>query len=286
MNEKIKTAQLSIISNSVLIVLKITVGVLGNSVSIISEAIHSGIDLIASLIAFLAVKISDTPPDKEHPYGHGKFENISGTIEALLIFIAAAFIIYEAIIKLEFKAQLHSIGYGFVVMLLSAIINALVSQRLYKIAKKSDSIALEADALHLKTDVYTSLGVAFGLLLMWLTHWYFLDSFIAMGVAILIIKESYSLLMNAVAPLLDVSLSDKEIEIINEVIDSHKLHFHGLKTRKSGKFRFAELHLEMPANTELKQVHDICDLIEHEIQNRINNIEMNIHVEPIANKAH
>jgi cation diffusion facilitator family transporter len=125
-------------------------------------------------------------------------------------------------------------------MLISATVNFFVSKRLYKIAKKTDSIALEADALHLKTDIYTSLGVAVGLLFMWLTNWYFIDPIIAMGVAFLILKESYSLLQNAFAPLLDVSLSDDEIKIIYEVIETHALHFHGLKTRKSGQFRFAE----------------------------------------------
>ena len=280
MNEKVKTARLSIISNSVLITMKLTVGIFGNSVSIISEAIHSGIDLIAAIIAFFAVRISDTPPDKEHPYGHGKFENVSGVIEAVLIFIAAGAIIYEAIDKIEGHNIIHSLGLGSLVMLISATINAFVSARLYKIAKETDSIALEADALHLKTDVYTSLGVAIGLLLMWITGWYILDAIIAMGVAILILKESYTLLKQAFAPLLDVSLSDDEIKIFNEVIEAHSLHFHGLKTRKSGQFRFAELHLEMSANTELKKVHDICDQIEKEIQEKIKKIEVNIHVEP------
>ncbi|NVO10895.1 MAG: cation transporter [Bacteroidales bacterium] len=281
MNEKVKTARLSIFSNIFLIAMKLAIGIVGGSVSIISEAIHSGIDLIASVIAYFSVRISDTPPDKEHPYGHGKYENVSGVIEAILIFFAAGIIIYEAIDKLEGKSQINSLGLGSLVMVISAIVNTYVSRKLYKIAKKTDSIALEADALHLKTDVYTSLGVAIGLLLIWLTKWYILDPIIALCVALLILKESYSLLKNAFYPLLDISLSDDEIKIITEVIVDHKLQFHSLKTRKSGQFKFAEMHLEMPADIKLKEAHDTCDNIEKEIQQRIQNIEVNIHVEPV-----
>jgi cation diffusion facilitator family transporter len=154
MNEKIRTARLSIISNCSLIVMKLLAGIF----SIISEAIHSGMDLLASIIAFLSVKMSDTPPDRKHPYGHGKVENISGVIEAILIFIAAGWIIFEAIHKIIKPAPIENIEVGAAVMAVSAFINFLVSRRLYKVAKKTDSIALEADALHLKTDVYTSVG--------------------------------------------------------------------------------------------------------------------------------
>ena len=164
MNQKVKTARLSIASNTFLIILKLTVGIISGSVSIISEAIHSSMDLLAAVIAFFAVRVSDNPPDSKHPYGHGKVENISGVTEALLIFIAAALIITEAIKKLSGEPfELEFIWIGALVMLISAIVNSLVSHRLYKVAHETKSLALEADALHLKTDVYTSLGVAAGL---------------------------------------------------------------------------------------------------------------------------
>ena len=285
MDEKVKTAQLSVISNTLLILMKVAAGLLSGSVSIISEAIHSGMDLLASIIAYLSVRISDKAPDEKHPYGHGKYENISGVIEAILIFFAAGWIIFQAIEKILSKSNIiksqESIIVGAVVMLISAIVNTLVSRQLYKIAKKTDSIALEADALHLKTDVYTSLGVSLGLFLIWLTGWGFLDPIVAIGVALLILKESYSLLNNAYSPLLDTSLSDQEIQIIRQVISSRSLSFHDLKTRKSGQFRFADLHLELPANTELKKAHDLCDEIENEVKQKIKNIEFNIHIEPL-----
>jgi len=186
MNAKVSIARLSILSNSFLIVLKLAVGFISGSVSIISEAIHSSMDLIAAVIAFFSVKVSDTPPDSRHPYGHGKVENISGVIEALLIFIAAIWIIIEGVKKLlSNDIKLESIGIGSAVMLVSAVLNAFVSGRLYKVARETKSVALEADALHLKTDVYTSLGVAVGLGLIMLTGINWLDPVVAILVAFL-----------------------------------------------------------------------------------------------------
>ncbi|HEX2970098.1 MAG TPA: cation diffusion facilitator family transporter, partial [Bacteroidales bacterium] len=184
MNPKVKVARLSIVSNTFLIIIKIVVGLLSGSVSIISEAIHSSMDLVAALIAFFSVRVSDNPPDSRHPYGHGKVENVSGVIEALLIFIAAGWIIFEASKKIfGGEIELESIGLGSLVMLIAAVVNTLVSMRLYKVARETHSVALEADALHLKTDVYTSLGVAAGLGLIMLTGFRWLDPVVAIMVA-------------------------------------------------------------------------------------------------------
>jgi cation diffusion facilitator family transporter len=280
MNKKVRTARLSIISNSCLIIIKLIAGFISGSVSIISEAIHSGMDLLASIIAYISVRVSDSPPDAGHPYGHGKVENVSGVIEAVLIFIAAIWIIYEAVHKIIVPTAVENVGIGTGVMAMASAVNFIVSRRLYKVAKETDSIALEADALHLKTDVYTSLGVATGLLLIWLTGWYFLDPIVAISVAMLILKESYNLLRNAFSPLLDASLSDEETKIIREEITRQNITFHNLKTRKSGHYRFADLHLELPGNMELREVHRICDDIENKINSKLKNLEITIHVEP------
>jgi cation diffusion facilitator family transporter len=281
MNKKVKTARLSIISNCSLIAMKLIAGLFSGSVSIISEAIHSGMDLLAAIIAFFSVKVSDNPPDERHPYGHGKYENVSGVVEAILIFIAAGWIIFEAVHKIVKPSPIQNLSLGALVMAVSAIVNFIVSRILYKVSKETESIALEADALHLKTDVYTSVGVAIGLFLIWITGWYFLDPIVAILVALLILFESVKLLKNAFSPLIDTALSDAETQIISEVIQKRKFKFHNLKTRRSGHFRFAELHLELPANIELREAHRICDELENEIMNRIKNIELNIHVEPI-----
>lgn len=283
MNKKVRTASLSILSNSSLIIMKTVIGLLSGSVSIISEAIHSTMDLLAAIIAFFSVKVSDKKPDEEHPYGHGKVENISGVIEALLIFVAAVWIIYEAINKILNQKEIENLGWGFLVMFISGVINFFVSRRLYKVAKETDSIALEADALHLKVDVYTSLGVALGLGLIWVTGYHILDPIVAILVALLILRESYILLMNAYSPLLDTKLPDNEIEIIKNAINSKKfgcLTFHQLRTRKSGHLKYVDLHLEVPQRYSVKESHDICDAIEKEIESKIKFIEVHIHVEP------
>lgn len=283
MNNKIKVARLSIYSNTTLILLKLIVGLIGGSVSIISEAIHSTMDLLAAIIAFFSVKASSKPADKEHPYGHGKYENVSGVIEALLIFVAAIWIIIEGVKKLFHPGGIESIGLGFIVMFISAFVNYIVSKKLYKVAKEEDSIALEADALHLKADVYTSLGVGGGLLLIWITGLNFLDPVVAILVAIFILKEAYHLLISAFNPLLDVKLSEEEIKIITEQIDKHNSVFcdyHNLRTRKSGIIKYVDLHLVFPENMSLKDAHDLCNEIERDIETLLKNTEMLIHLEP------
>jgi cation diffusion facilitator family transporter len=287
---KVSTARLSIFSNTLLIILKIIAGILSGSVSIISEAIHSGMDLMAAVIAFFSVRISSNPPDKKHPYGHGKFENISGVIEAILIFVAAVWIIYEAIHRLITAIPIESHVVGIAVMGVSAIVNFLVSRKLYKVAKETDSLALEADALHLKTDVYTSLGVAVGLTLMWIMHflkitgYQWIDPVVAILVALLILYESFTLLNKAYNPLLDTALPDEEVIIIKESIQHHLtegMRFHQLRTRKSGNYKYVDLHLEMPADTTVGTSHKICDDIEKEICAHITDAEVQIHIEPL-----
>jgi len=282
MSKKTKAASLSVLSNTLLIVLKLTAGFISGSVSIISEAIHSFMDLLAALIAFLSVRVSDRPADDRHPYGHWKIENISGVIEALLIFVAAIWIIFEAVHKLIKPSEVETIGLGFAVMCISAFVNSGVSWYLYKIAKSTGSIALEADALHLKTDIYTSLGVAAGLGLIWLTGYHILDPIVAILVSMLILKESYSLLMKAYKPLLDESLDIEEINKIRTIIDSYckeNIKYHDLRTRKAGNFNYVDFHLNLDENLTVKEAHDLCDRIEANIKQYLVNCEVTIHVE-------
>lgn len=282
MNAKVSIARLSIISNTLLIAMKLVVGLMSGSVSIISEAIHSSMDLVAAIIAFLSVRVSDNPPDSRHPYGHGKIENISGVIEALLIFVAAIWIIFEAVRKLlGDKIELDSIAWGSVVMLISAIVNIIVSRRLYKVARETNSMALEADALHLKTDVYTSLGVAAGLGLIIITGINWLDPVVAILVALFIIKESYELMRRAFTPLLDTAWSEDEIEELEKKLNELEVNYHDLRTRAAGNYRFIDLHIEIPGEVSVGSAHKYCDKIENELINYYKNIVVTIHVEPI-----
>jgi cation diffusion facilitator family transporter len=281
MNLKVKVARLSIASNTLLIIMKLVVGILSGSVSIISEAIHSSMDLVAALIAFFSVKVSDIPPDSKHQYGHGKIENVSGVIEAVLIFVAAALIIIEGIRKLLGKPfELEIIWVGAIVMFVSAVVNTLVSRRLYRTARETKSIALEADALHLKTDVYTSLGVAIGLGLIIITRIKWLDPVIALMVACLIIYESFVLLRKAFFPLLDSSWSEDEIAILRNKLDQMKVNYHGLRTRTAGNYRFIDLHVVIPENESVANAHKYCDMIEEELSRIFENLSVTTHVEP------
>jgi cation diffusion facilitator family transporter len=281
MNRKVKIARLSILSNSLLIIMKVVVGLLSGSVSIISEAIHSSMDLIAALIAFFAVRISDNPPDSRHPYGHGKIENISGVIEAILILIAAIWIIVEAVRKLTGEPfELESIGLGSAVMLVSALINIFVSRVLYKVAKETKSIALEADALHLKTDVYTSLGVAAGLGLILITDIHWLDPIVAILVALLIIKESYSLMRKAFLPLMDEAWVDDDIKDLEQTLNEMKVNYHELRTRIAGNYRFIDLHVELPKDQSVGSAHQYCDRIEEVLTKKFDRLNVTIHIEP------
>ena len=281
MNAKVSIARLSILSNSLLILMKLIVGIISGSVSIISEAIHSSMDLVAAIIAFLSVRVSDNPPDSKHPYGHGKIENISGVIEALLIFVAAIWIITEAVKKLLGETiELDSIALGSVVMVISAIINTIVSRRLYKVARETNSLALEADALHLKTDVYTSLGVAVGLGLIMLTGINWLDPVVAIFVALFIIIESYQLLKKAFTPLLDTAWAVDDIIELENKLKRLEVHYHDLRTRVAGNYRFIDLHIEIPENVSVGNAHQYCDKIENELTNNYENLTVTIHVEP------
>jgi cation diffusion facilitator family transporter len=281
MNAKVNIARLSIISNTLLIIMKLAIGLISGSVSIISEAIHSSMDLIAAIIAFFAVRISDNPPDSRHPYGHGKFENISGVIEALLIFIAAIWIIIEAVKNMFGEPiVLESIGLGAIVMFISATINFFVSKRLYKVARETKSIALEADALHLKTDVYTSLGVALGLGLIIITGINCLDPVVAILVALFIIRESYNLLERAFTPLLDTAWSMDEISELENTLNHLGVNYHDLRTRLAGNYRFIDLHILIPENVSVGKAHQYCDKIENELSSSYENLTVTIHVEP------
>jgi len=284
---KESTARLSVLSNTSLVVMKFVVGIAIGSVSIISEAIHSSMDLIAALIAFFSVRKSAEPPDAQHEFGHGKFEDISGLIEALLIFIAAVLIIWEAGQKLLGESSElvnpELLIWGIAVMGISALVNWYVSNRLFKVAKQSESIALESDAWHLRTDVYTSLGVFTGLILIRLTGIAILDPLIAIGVAIVIMKAAYDLTRRSLSDLIDHSIPPADEKRIQEIICDHAsiyAGFHDLKTRRSGPEIFIEFHLVLPGDISVLQSHDLADHLESDLKTEFPRANITIHAEP------
>lgn len=282
---KTTAAGLSIISNTVLTLMKIIAGLATGSVSVLSEGIHSATDLLAALMAFFSIRAAAKPADNRHQFGHGKIENISGSLEGLMIFAAAGFIIYESIHKIIVGVEIESLNIGIVVMGVATIANFFVSRHLHHVAKKEDSVALEADAWHLSTDVYTSLGVFAGLIAVRITGFTLLDPIIAIVMALLIFRAAFRITYKAVRDLLDISLPEDERKIINDAINAHLgeiVGFQDLLTRKSGGERFIHLTLILPYFVAVSETHDLCNRIEGEISHKLANCHIIIHNEPCS----
>lgn len=281
--ELIFAAKFSVYSNSILVVLKLIVGIFTFSISVISEAIHSGTDLLAALIANYSVRKSTHPPDDGHSFGHGKYESFSGALEALLILVAAGIIIYEAILKLIENYQVQIIEAGIAVMGISSIMNFTISRYLMRIAKKHKSLALEADALHLRTDVWTSMGVFLGLIAVRLTGINAIDPVAAIIVAVIIIRAAIMLTRRSTFELLDHSLTAEEEAAVRETIRAvtgENGTYHGLRTRRAGRESFIDFHLVLPKNLPVGKAHQICDEIEQKVMERLPNSNLSIHIEP------
>ncbi|MBC7339714.1 MAG: cation transporter [Firmicutes bacterium] len=279
----VRAARVSVVSNSLLVAVKLAAGLVMGSVSVLSEAIHSGMDLVAAGIAFYSVRQSRRPADEHHPFGHGKVENVAGTVEALLIFAAAIWIIVEAVRKLIRGVQVEALGVGLAVMGLAAVVNILVSRHLFRVAREADSVALRADALHLSTDVWTSAGVFAGLGIMALTDYHIVDPLAALVVAVLIIHAAWDLTREAFLPLMDTSLPEDEQQVIQEIIARHSsdfVNFHRMRSRRAGPERHIDLHLVVHGDHTVAEAHALCDAIEREIEGRFPRTDVVIHVEP------
>lgn len=283
--EKQRAALLSICSNIILIFSKLIVGIITNSISIISEAIHSFTDLLAAIIAFFSVKKSSNPPDNDHQFGHGKYEDLSGFIEGSLILFAAGYIIFESVEKIIRNKYDHlNTTAGIFVMVISVVANIIVSRHLFNVARKTDSIALFADAEHLRTDVLTSVGVLAGLVLIKITNINLLDPVVAILVALIIIKAGLNLCFTSGKNLLDTSLPESEQKIIfktiNNYIPNEIIEIKELKSRKAGAEKLIELIIIIPKKLTIEAGHALCDRIEEDLKNNINNSSITIHIEP------
>ena len=288
-NQKKKiVAGLSITSNVILSVLKIVTGFLSGSLSIISEAIHSLSDLFASMLTCFSVIKSSKPADSDHPYGHGKYEDMAGFIEGILIILASLFIIYEATRKIVHGSDFDSESFmGIAVMALAVVLNIIVSSLLFKVAKESNSISLYADGEHLRTDVYSSFGVLIGLILIKITGHVTLDLVVAILVAGIIFRAGYNIAKKAGSNLLDHSLPDKDTSGIKQIIrslDSVKLKRNSLKARQVGPAKDIDMVLQFDCDTSICECHKICDEIEKQIRTFYPNSSISIHSEPVCYK--
>ena len=288
---KVGTARLSIISNSALVLMKLAAGLYMGSVSVISEALHSLVDLLAAVAAFLSVRVSGRPADIRHPFGHGKFESMAGMFEGALIVLAAAGILYASIRRIMAgEWALREPLLGAAVMVFSAVANVIVSRRLFKVGEETDSIALQADAWHLRTDVYTTLGVLVAMVGIRVGRWVglplieLLDPLAAIAVALIIINAGWGISRKSFEHLADEVLPAQEQEAVKRLLQEHYAQFveyHELRTRKAGPERHIDLHLSLPASMPVSEAHEVCDHLEADIRNLVPGAQVLIHVEPV-----
>ena len=266
-----------------LVVLKVVIAAITGSISILAQTVDSFLDLLAVVITVFSIGIAAKPADKEHPFGHGKIENISAIVQAILIFTAGGLIIYSAVSRIESGAVIELTEAGIGIMVVSITVSILLSRHLLKVSRATDSLAMEAIAHNIAADVYSAAGVLAGLVVIRFTELVILDSIIALAVSLIIIKSAYNVIRKSFGGLIDVKLPKKEEAEIKSCLKEHVgqlVGFHELRTRKAGSQRFIDLHLVMPKNASVEEAHRMCDHLEQDLENRLNNTNVTIHIEP------
>jgi len=281
---KQRTAILSVASNTALILLKVVAGTLTGSIAILTEAVHSSIDLVASLVALFSVRIADEPADERHSYGHVKVENLAAAFEGLLILVGSAVIAFEAIRRLITGGSTQMLGIGIAVIAFSAVVNLVVSAVIARNGRITRSPALEGDAAHLRTDAASSLVVLVALVLVHMTGAQWIDPVAALVVASTIVVTGIRLLIRAGEVLVDESLPASEIETIVAVIesfgDSAVIGFHQLRTRRGGSQRYVDVHIQFRGGTSLEQAHRTAHALQDRIAGALGGADVLIHLEP------
>jgi cation diffusion facilitator family transporter len=286
MTETRKMALLSIAASIVTLLLKFGAYFLTGSVSLLSDAAESLVNLTAGLVAFGALTLADKPADDDHAYGHGKAEYFSSGVEGALILVAAVAIIATAVERFLSPVPLQELGPGLLVSIVASGVNFAVARIMLKAAARHDSITLEADARHLLTDVWTSVGVVAGLAVVMFAPpaWQVLDPVMAVLVALNIVSTGIGLLRRSWDGLMDKSLPEAELRDLESAIRAQlppDASYHGIKTRKSGARRFVEFHLTLPGSTSVDASHGLCDRIENAIGASLPRVHITIHVEPV-----
>ncbi len=262
--------------------LKLVAWALSGSVALLSDALESVVNLVASGMMLVSVTVSELPADESHQYGHEKVENISMLVEGGLIVTAGLFIVHEALGRLSEPTALTGVGYALGISLFATSLNGLLSWYLSKTAEETDSLALEGDAAHLLSDVVSSFGVAAGLYVASITGWSVLDPILAMLVSVLVFKMGLGLFYKASQGLMDRSAPEEEARI-REIMECHQslfVDFHNVKTRRSGGRVYAELHLSMDGSATVQESHDFVNHLEEDLRNELPEVTITIHVEP------
>ena len=271
-----------------LIVFKVVVSWLTGSISILAQAADSLLDLFAGIITFSAIRIAVKPADAEHPYGHGKVEDIAGVVQGVLIFIAGGLIIYSAVRRIIEGSTIELAEAGIAVMAVSMVVSIFLARHLLSVSRTTGSVALEANARNIATDVYSASAVLVGLAIVRFTGLNILDPVIAIGVATYILKVALDIMRKPISGLLDEKLPPSQQAVIEDCLRKHSREvsgFHALRTRRAGSQSYIDLHLVMARNISLEQAHKICDRIEVEIQSALHEASVTIHAEPCNNEC-
>jgi len=281
---KLRTATLSVVSNSALILLKVVAGTITGSVAILTEAVHSSIDLVASIVALVSVRKAGEPADESHRYGHEKLENLAAAIEGILILVGSAVIGFEAIRRLASHGRIHTVGLGIGVVAFSIVVNVVVSTVIARNARATGSAALEGDATHLRTDAFTSTGVLVALALVKITGAQWLDSAVALAVAAAILFTGVRLLSRSSRVLVDEALPAHEVAVIRSAVEElgpqGVVGYHELRTRRAGSRRYVDLHIQFREGTSLEAAHQIAHRLQDLIAARLGDADVLIHLEP------
>jgi cation diffusion facilitator family transporter len=270
------------------IALKFSAYILTGSVGLLSDAAESLVNLAAAIFALIALQIASQPPDDEHRFGHDKAEYFSSGAEGILILVAAAVIVYSAVERLLYPEAISQLGWGLGIAVVASGVNIWVARILLRAAQRYDSITLEADAHHLMTDVWTSVGVVSGLTVVSITGWQLLDPIIAIVVAFNIIRTGLQLVLRSVRGLMDFALPTGEVALIEDVLARYRseyVTYHALRTRKAGPRRFVDLHLLVEGRVTVDEAHELCNRIEKDIKAGLDQVVVIIHVEPAADKT-
>ncbi|MHB8694835.1 MAG: cation diffusion facilitator family transporter [Solirubrobacteraceae bacterium] len=283
-SQKQRIAILSVLSNSALILLKLMAGIVTGSVALLTEAVHSSIDLIASVVAYFSIRKAEEPADESHRYGHVKIENLAAAIEGILILVGSAAIAFAAIRRLISGGHDRTVGFGIAIVAISIIVNATVSSVLERGARSTESPALEGDAAHLRTDAFSSAAVLLALVLVQTTGAQWIDPAVALLVAVLIVFAGVRLLMRSTQVLVDQALPEAEVAAIREIIacfgSSGVVGYHELRTRRGGSRRYVDLHVQFRAGTSLEDAHRTAHELQDEIAARLAGADVLIHLEP------
>lgn len=266
------------------IVLKSGAYLLTGSAGLLADAAESIVNLVAAIVALIALKVAAKPADKNHHFGHSKAEYFSAAVEGVMIFVAAGSIIVFAVIRLFNPQPLEQLGIGIAISLVATVANGVVGVVLMRAGRLHNSITLRADGKHLMTDVYTSVGVAVGIVLVIVTGWTILDPLLAIAVGINILWAGYGLVKESTEGLMDISLPKEENTRLQEILDEHTsetMAFHALRTRESGSRKFMEMHMLVPGAWTVLQGHDAMEDLIDEIREEFPDLWVTGHLEPI-----